>query len=69
MLSTKPAIGKTTDRVLQLIERIKTQDVTVVNFRELLDRILELQDAYPNGPDWYVGYSALFESWIGVHNI
>jgi hypothetical protein len=63
-----PIVALEIDQVLQLIELIKIQGVTVVNFRELLDRILELQDAYPNGPAWYEAYSALYEKWFSVHN-
>ena len=62
-----PIVALEIEQVLQLIELIKLQGVTVVNFRELLDRILELQDAFPNGPTWYEAYSALYERWIGVN--
>jgi len=65
---TTPIVALEIEQVLQLIELIKMQGLTVVNFRELLDRILELQDAYPNGPTWYEAYSALYERWISVHH-
>jgi len=65
---TTPIIALEIEQVLQLIELIKMQGLTVVNFRELLDRILELQDAYPNGPTWYEAYSASYERWISVHH-
>jgi len=40
------------------------QNMSAANFRELLDSILKLQDAYPHGPAWYEEYSNLYEQWV-----
>jgi len=62
-----PIVALEIEQVLQLLELIKIQGMTVVHFRELLDRILELQDAHPNGPAWYEAYSDLYNKLLSVN--
>lgn len=59
-----PVVALEIEHVLKLIERIKMQGVTAANFRELLDRILQLQDTYQHGPAWYEEYCKLYEQWV-----
>jgi len=40
------------------------QGVTAADFRELLDRILQLQDTCQHGPAWYKEYCKLYEHWV-----
>ncbi len=59
-----PIVALEIKQVLKLIERIKMQNVTVASFRELLDLILQLQDTYTDGPEWYEEYCKLYEQWV-----
>lgn len=61
-----PVVALEIEQVLKLIERIKMQGVNVTSFRELLDRILQLQDTHPHGPAWYKEYSKLYEQWVNT---
>ena len=61
-----PVVALDIEQVLKLIERIKMQSVNVANFRELLDRILQLQDSHPYGPAWYKEYCKLYEQWVNT---
>lgn len=59
-----PVVALEIKHVLQLIERVKMQNVTAISFRKLLDTILHLQDAYSHGPAWYEEYCKLYEQWV-----
>lgn len=59
-----PVVALEIRHVLQLIEQVKTRSITSADLRELLDRILQLQDAYSHGPGWYEAYSQVYEQWV-----
>jgi len=59
-----PVVALDIKQMLKLIERMKAQSVTTINFRELLDCILQLQDTYPYGPEWYEEYCKVYEEWV-----
>lgn len=55
-------------QVLKLIERIKSQSMSIEEIRMLFDRILQLQHEHSHGPAWYKAYSALYEQWVNEGN-
>ncbi len=59
-----PVVALEIEQVLKLIERIKIQNLTAANFRELLDRILQLQGTCQHGPAWYKEYCKLYKRWV-----
>lgn len=58
-----PVIALETKQVLALIQRMRSQPVSVAELRGMLDGVLALQDQYQDGPSWYKAYSALYETW------
>ncbi len=59
-----PVIALELKHVLQLLEYIKQQRVTITDIRWLLDNLLQLQEAYPHGPAWYKAYSRAYTEWV-----
>ncbi len=58
-----PVVALETSQVIALIERMYSKPLKIVGFKELLIRILELQDKYEDGLSWYKAYSELYEAW------
>lgn len=59
-----PVVSLEIGHIIRLIEHAKSKKLTAAHIRELLIKILQQQEAYPNGPAWYKGYSTLFEQWL-----
>jgi hypothetical protein len=59
-----PIVALEIGQVLLLLDRMKSQKVSAADIRTLLDRILQMQEAYQDGPSWYKAYSALYEQWL-----
>lgn len=61
-----PVVALETKQVLTLIQRMKKQQLTITDLREMFNSILELQNTCEDGPAWYKAYSELYESWSNV---
>ncbi|MGH2494715.1 MAG: AlwI family type II restriction endonuclease [Ktedonobacteraceae bacterium] len=61
-----PVVALEIEQIIALVQRIRQQPVTSTAIRELLDSILQMQDTYLYGPDWYEAYSELYEQWIST---
>ena len=59
-----PIVALRIKDMIALIQHMKLHPVTSADIRHLLDKILNIQNAHPNGPSWYGAYSELYKSWL-----
>jgi hypothetical protein len=59
-----PIVALSIKDMVALIQHMKLHPVTSADIRQLLDSLLNLQNAHPNGPSWYKAYSELYKSWL-----
>jgi hypothetical protein len=63
-----PIVALTIHDMIELVRIMKSHIVKSDDIRQLLEKILELQTAYADGPTWYKAYSSLYSSWLASLN-
>lgn len=64
-----PVVALEIDQILALISLMQTQGMlTPSDIRTLLDNILEMQEDYESGPEWFKAYSKYYDNWCNAQS-
>lgn len=61
-----PVVALEIEQIIALVRRIRQHPVTATAIRDLLESIIQLQDRFSYGPEWYEAYSMLYEQWVST---